>query len=81
MAGREAAQTWSLVAGTVASAALTAGLIPVLGLEGAALGAAGGFVVTNLLGSILLWRRLGLYAPAIGLLRFGGSSTRRSEEE
>lgn len=55
--------------GTVVNIALTAALVPALGVEGAAIGTSVGVVSGNLLMSVLAWRRLGVWAPVIPLWR------------
>ena len=62
----EASMTRAMTLGVVVNVALTAGLAPLWGATGAACGALASALLTSAYISILVWRRLGIYAPAIG---------------
>lgn len=62
MSGHESDLTRSVAAGAVLNIALSAVLIPTLGVSGAAAGAAAGMVCANLLMTRLAWQRLGIWA-------------------
>lgn len=61
---------------TAFKVALTAALTSALGLEGAALGQAIGLGVQNAVLAVIIWRRVGIYSPAIGSRPFVRSALR-----
>jgi O-antigen/teichoic acid export membrane protein len=66
MTGHEADLARSVFVGAILNLGLTTALIPSLGVEGAALAAVVGLVVSNLLMAALARRRLGVWAPVLG---------------
>ncbi len=61
MSGRESDLTRCVAVGAVLNLGLTVALIPVMGIEGAAIGTATGLACANLLMTSLAWRRLGIW--------------------
>lgn len=66
MCGREGDLARSVGIGTVLNVALTAALVPTLGVDGAAIGSAAGLVVSNVAMTWYAARRLGVYATVAG---------------
>lgn len=66
MTPHEGSMTLGTGIGVAVNILLTAALVPVWGVNGAAIGAAAGFLVAGALVAWLAWRRLGIYAPALG---------------
>jgi O-antigen/teichoic acid export membrane protein len=66
MIGRSAYLTGGVLAGTLVNVVLTSLLVPSLGADGASIGLASSFVVSNTVMVILLWRVARIYAPALG---------------
>ena len=66
MTGHEGHLARSVGVGAALNIALSAALIPLIGLEGAAIGAATGMVCSNLLMTWFAWRRLGIWAAVVG---------------
>ena len=69
MTGNERYLALSVGAGTVLNVALSAILIPLAGLEGAAIGTATSLTCANLLMAWLAWRRVGVWSPVVGRSR------------
>ncbi|MBA3428765.1 MAG: polysaccharide biosynthesis C-terminal domain-containing protein [Actinobacteria bacterium] len=65
MTGNERGFTVSVVSGTIVNLALSAVLIPPLGISGAAMATATGVAVTNLWASRLVWQRLQVWTPVL----------------
>lgn len=65
MSGHETDLARSVGAGAVVNLVLSAALIPLLGVEGAALGASVGMVCANVLMTVRAWRRLRVWAAVI----------------
>ena len=65
MVGEAGHGTWAVAAGTTLNLALSAALIPTLGSDGAAIGAAVSMATTNVLMAILLWRRCRIHSSVI----------------
>ncbi len=65
MTGNANAMTLTFVLTTIVTLALAATLVPDLGAEGGAIATAVGLIASNVIMSIVLWRRRGLYAPAV----------------
>lgn len=67
MTGQERTAAVLLTASTVFNASVSAGLVALLGLEGAAIGTAATLIVWNVAMAISLWRRLGLRTGVFGM--------------
>jgi O-antigen/teichoic acid export membrane protein len=66
MTGRESDLTRCVAVGAALNLGLTATLIPVLGVEGAAIGTAAGLTSANLLMTWYAWRRVGIWPAVVG---------------
>jgi len=66
MTPNEGSAAFSLGLGVAVNVVLSAALIPVWGVSGVAVAAAAGWLLASVLGAWLAWRRLGVYAPALG---------------
>lgn len=69
MTGNERAATKAITAGVALTAFLTAALIPIWGVDGAAAALAIGGNVSGVIATVLLWRRLRIFVAGIGPLR------------
>ncbi|HZR95369.1 MAG TPA: oligosaccharide flippase family protein [Gaiellaceae bacterium] len=65
MVGEAGVMTATFAVTTTLTLALAAALIPALGATGAAFAAAAGLVSSNAILAVVLWRRRGIYAPAL----------------
>jgi O-antigen/teichoic acid export membrane protein len=66
MTGHEKDLARSVALGAVVNLGLTVLLIPIVGIDGAAIGTATGLVCSNLLMTWLAWRRIGVWAAVVG---------------
>ena len=71
MTGHERSAAVLLVSSTIGNVALSAGLIGVFGLNGAAIGTAAALIVWNVAMALFLWRRLGLMAGVLAFFQLG----------
>ena len=67
MSGRESDLVRCVGIGAVLNVGLTLALIPLLGVDGAAIGTATGVACSNVLMTWFAWRRLGVWTAVIGL--------------
>jgi O-antigen/teichoic acid export membrane protein len=65
MTGHERELALCVGLGTALNVALTATLVPLAGLEGAAIGTAAGLAASNLAMASLAWKRLGIWSPIV----------------
>jgi O-antigen/teichoic acid export membrane protein len=66
MTGHEKDLARSVALGAVLNLGLTVLLIPIVGIDGAAIGTATGLVCSNLLMTWLAWRRIGVWPAVVG---------------
>lgn len=66
MTGNERAATKAITTGVALTAVLTATLIPLWDVDGAAAGLAIGGIVSGVIATVLLWRRLHIFVAGIG---------------
>ena len=66
MTGRERDLALCVGIGAALNLGLSAALIPLIGLDGAAIGTATGLACANLLMAWLAWRRVGVWAAVVG---------------
>lgn len=66
MSGREADLAWSVAVGAAVNLGLSAALIPVLDVKGAAIAAATAMAFSNTIMSLLAWRRLRVWTLVTG---------------
>ncbi|MCP9485236.1 MAG: oligosaccharide flippase family protein [Gaiellaceae bacterium MAG52_C11] len=76
MTGDANAMTMTFLATTVVTLALAVALVPGYGASGGAIATAAGLVASNAIMSVILYRRRGIYAPALPLPRGLGSAER-----
>jgi O-antigen/teichoic acid export membrane protein len=66
MTGHERELAWSVAFGALVNLVLTLLLIPIAGVDGAAIGAAAGLACSNVIMARLAWRRVGVWSPVVG---------------
>jgi O-antigen/teichoic acid export membrane protein len=66
MTGRERELAFCVGIGAALNLGLSAALIPLIGLDGAAIGTATGLACANLLMAWLAWRRVGVWSAVAG---------------
>lgn len=77
MSGDANAMTATFAVTTLVTLTLAAALVPSFGATGGAIASSAGLVASNLILTAILWRRRGIYAPALSLPRgFGGGVQR-----
>ena len=69
MSPYERSMAVGMALGVAVNVPLTAALIPIWGIEGAAIGSTAGAAISSILVAWLAWRRLGVYAPGLGRVR------------